>query len=305
MIEETVPEALANERIDRVVAFITGCTRSEATALIAAGGARRNGRAVKKGSERVAVDDVVLIDDDAFVDKPLPQPDSSVSVDVVYEDDDVLVVNKPAGLVVHPGSGTTAHTLVNGLLAAYPDIAGVGEDDRPGIVHRIDKGTSGLLMVARNEAARASLSDQLAHRSVERMYLAVVWGHIDSDQGIIDAPLGRDRRLATRMAVVADGRDARTGYEVVRRASEPADVTVVECRLETGRTHQIRVHMAAIGHPIVGDETYRGARDAIVFGRPALHAAVLGFEHPVTDQFLRFEVPPPPDMATLLAQLTK
>ncbi len=298
-----MPAALDGERADRLVAFVTGCTRKEASALIEAGGLVRNGRPVRKPAERVVEGDRVSIDDAQFADDPAPEGEADIEVDIVYEDEHVLVVDKPAGLVVHPGAGTPAGTLVNGLLARYPELVQVGERERPGIVHRLDKGTSGLLMVARTEQARADLAEQLAARLVERVYLTVVWGHVESDHGVIDAAIGRSKRHPTRMAVVADGRDARTGYEVIRRADRPAEVTVLQCRLETGRTHQIRVHCRAIGHTVVGDDLYGGRRDSIAFDRPALHAAVLGFDHPETGEPLRFEAEPPDDLAGLLESL--
>jgi 23S rRNA pseudouridine1911/1915/1917 synthase len=222
---------------------------------------------------------------------------------IVYSDDHVVVIDKPAGLVVHPGAGADTGTLVHGLLAIDPSIAQVGDPERPGIVHRLDKGTSGLLVVARNAEAYEGLVAMLAAREVERRYVAVVWGHLEHDRGVVDAPLGRSRRDRTRQAVVADGREARTHYEVRLRADEPATVSVLECRLETGRTHQIRVHLAAIGHPVVGDERYGGLREGIDIGRPALHAQSLGFEHPVTGAWLHFEAEPPADLAELLADL--
>ena len=299
-----MPAALAGERIDRVVSFVTGCTRSEAAKLIAGDGVRRNRRRVRKGAERVAEGDVVAIDDAGLGAKPLPQPEPGVSVDVIHEDEQVVVVNKPAGLVVHPGAGTAEHTLVNGLLARFPELSGVGEPERPGIVHRLDKGPSGRLMVARTEPARAALVEQLASRSVERMYVALVWGHLESDHGVVDAPIGRDPRRPTRMTVRADGRDARTGYEVVRRLTSPVEASMLHCRLETGRTHQIRVHMAAIGHPIVGDDVYGGRRESLPFPRPALHASVLGFDHPDTGERVRFETAPPTDLQDLLDTLS-
>lgn len=306
MIEESIPAAMAGERIDRGVSMITGCTRNQAAALIHAGSVTRNGRVVSKVSERLTEDDVVVIDPAVLEDESVEVlADARVAIDVVYEDASVVVVNKPAGLVVHPGAGTADGTLVNGLLARFPDIAGVGEPHRPGIVHRLDKGTTGLLMVARNEVALESLSQQLTSRTVERRYTAVVWGHIASDQGLIDAAIGRSKRQPTRMAVVADGRPARTQYSVESRHLEPAELTVVSCRLETGRTHQIRVHCKAIGHPVVGDEAYGGVRDGIVLGRPALHAAMVGFIHPDTDETMAFEAAAPTDLQQLLDSLDR
>lgn len=304
MISEEVPAALAGERVDRAVALLTGCTRAQAATLVADGGVRRNGRLVRKGADRLHEGDLVAIDDDRIEGTTAPVADPTATLDVRFADDDVLVVHKPAGLVVHPGAGTADDTLVNALLAQYPELATVGDTARPGIVHRLDKGTSGLLMVARTEAARAGLVDQLSSRSVERRYLAVACDHLENDRGVVDAPIGRDRRRPTRMTVVADGRDARTHYTVLRRATSPGPASVLECRLETGRTHQIRVHMRAIGHPIVGDALYGGYRENMAFDRPALHAAVLGFTHPVSGERLRFEAEPPPDFAALLERLT-
>src|SRR5439155_23772111 len=172
------------------------------------------------------------------------------------------VVDKPPDLVVHPGAGNAAGTMVAGLLARFPELAGVGEADRPGVVHRLDKGTSGLLVVARTPAAYESLVGQLSSRSVERRYRTLVWGWPEPTTGLVDAPIGRSRRDPTRMAVAAGGREARTGYETERRYHEPVEAALLECRLETGRTHQIRVHLAAIGHPVVGDARYRGARSS-------------------------------------------
>ncbi|MDQ6838017.1 MAG: RluA family pseudouridine synthase, partial [Actinomycetota bacterium] len=242
--------------------------------------------------------------------------DTSVTVSVLHADDDVIVVDKPAGLVVHPGAGHARGTLVQGLVATYPDLADLvarveGDDAvRPGIVHRLDRGTSGLLMVARNEVARRSLVSQLAARTVERRYRALVVGTVAADEGLIDAPLGRSTSDPTRRAVRADGREARTSYSVVSRFGSPLAATLVQCRLETGRTHQIRVHLAAIGHPLIGDGRYGGltvAGDAGVVGgspdrhgRPWLHAETLGFDHPGSGHRMTFHSPLPVDLVDVL-----
>lgn len=212
---------------------------------------------------------------------------------IVHRDDDVLVIDKPAGLVVHPAPSVKEPTLVD-LLG--DEIAG-GEGHRPGIVHRLDKDTSGLMVVARNEAARAALSDQIKARRVEREYIALVEGHLGSRTGTIDAPLGRDRRRRTRRAVRGAGeREARTHFEVVEPL--PAD-TLARARLETGRTHQIRVHFAAIGHPVAGDPEYgKGGRHGLE--RQFLHAARLSFDHPVTGERMEFTSDLPPDLAEAL-----
>jgi 23S rRNA pseudouridine1911/1915/1917 synthase len=226
------------------------------------------------------------------------EPDESVEVHVRHVDDHVIVVDKQAGIVVHPGSGVVDATLVQGLLARFPELATVGQPDRPGIVHRLDRGTSGLLMVARTSEAYGSLVDQLADRTVSRLYDVVAAGLFDSERGLIDAPLGRSPRDATRRAVVGDGRPARTHYEVVERF-DAAAMTRVECRLETGRTHQIRAHLAAIDHPVVGDERYGGPPLAQL-SRPFLHAKHLGFDHPVDGTRLTFDAELPTDLAAAL-----
>ena len=217
-------------------------------------------------------------------------------------DDDVVVVDKPAGLVVHPGPGNETGTMLNGLLAAHPGMQGVGSAVRPGIVHRLDRGTSGLLVVALTQMAYDGLVAQLADRSMGRRYLALAWGRFDEREGVVDAPIGRSPRDRTRMAVVTAGREARTGYEVQRWWAIP-EVSLVTCRLETGRTHQIRVHMSAIGHPLVGDGTYGGSRAGLDPGRPFLHAEHLAFDHPTTGERLAFDSPLPDDLTGLLDDL--
>jgi 23S rRNA pseudouridine1911/1915/1917 synthase len=234
----------------------------------------------------------------------LPGADSSIEVVVRHEDDDVVVVAKPAGLVVHPGAGHPDGTLVNGLLARYPELADVGDPARPGIVHRLDRDTSGLLVVARSPAAYEGLVEMLAAHDVERRYVALVWGIPDAARGVIDAPIGRSVRRPTRMSVREGGRAARTAYEVVETFREP-EVARLACKLETGRTHQIRVHLQAIGHPVVGDAAYGGQRKAIALDRPFLHAGGLAFAHPVTGVGVAIEEPLAPELAQLLERLTR
>jgi len=276
-----VPPALAGERIDRVVAMITGRPRAEAAALVEAGSVRIDGQEVSTRSRKLAAGQVIEIEfGPAAVAVSGVTADAAVAFEVVVEDPDFVVVDKPPGLVVHPGAGNAAGTLVNGLLARYPEIGGVGAPERPGIVHRLDAGTSGLMVVARTAAAYEQLVAQLAAREVRREYLALVLGHVEAGAGIVDAPIGRSRRDRTRMAVAVSGREARTGYEVRARFDRPVPVTELVCRLETGRTHQIRVHLAAIGHPVVGDARYGGDRPALGLSRPYLHAHRLSFEHP-------------------------
>jgi len=299
-----VPAALVGERVDRIVALLTGCTRAEATELVAAGAVHRDGAAVTKGSIRV--EDGATLEIDAA---PVPQAsqlaaDPTIAVDVVYEDEDLVVVDKPAGLVVHPGAGNREGTLVQGLLARYPELAAIGDPSRPGIVHRIDKDTSGLLLVARSTAGFAGLSQQIGVHDVVRRYVALVWGHLDAPRGLIDAPIGRSTRAPTRMAVSARGREARTTYEVVTRYDDPVAVTLLRCTLDTGRTHQIRVHLETIGHPVVGDRRYGGHRAPFThLGRFFLHAEHLALTHPVTGAPLRFDAPLPSELEDVLSQL--
>jgi 23S rRNA pseudouridine1911/1915/1917 synthase len=295
-----IPDALAGERVDKVVALLTGLTRSDVARLIESGGVRIGGAVVSTRSRRVAADDALEVD--------VPEPtapalagDEAVPFDVVAADDDVVVVDKPAGVVVHPGSGVRAATLVHGLLARFPDFGTHEWADpaRPGIVHRLDKETSGLLVVARTPAAYAALRSQLDARTVDRRYLALTVGALENEAGTIDAPVGRSTRDRTKMAVVADGREARTRYTVVERFD---GATLVECKLDTGRTHQIRVHLAAIGHAVAGDARYRGAKLAGL-RRPFLHAHALGFVHPSSGDAVEFSSPLPPDLESALAAL--
>lgn len=299
----TVPATLAGERLDRAVALLTGLSRAAVAELVEAGRVRLDGEAVRLRSRRVREGEALEVDlPAADTTGPCP-PDPSVEVAVVHVDADVIVVDKPAGLVVHPGAGHRSGTLVQGLLARFPELAGVGDPARPGIVHRLDRGTSGLLVVARSSRAYTSLVAQLASRRVERVYVALVWGHPDAPEGVVDAPIGRALRDRTRMTVAEGGRAARTRYRVLAAYREPAPVSLLECRLETGRTHQIRVHLAAIGHPLVGDERYRGARAPLRIGRPFLHAAELTFDHPATGARVRFASPLPPELASVLGRL--
>lgn len=257
-----------------------------------------NGEPVKS-NYKASEGDVVTIE--------IPDPEvydivsEDLNLEIVYEDADVAVVNKPNGMVVHPAPGHLTGTLVNGLMHQIKDLSGINGIMRPGIVHRIDKDTTGLLMVAKHDRAHQSLVDQLVARSVTRKYTALVHGHIAHDKGTIDAPIGRDTRDRQSMAIVDKGKHAVTHFEVLDRLG---DYTLVECRLETGRTHQIRVHMKFIGHPLVGDPKY-GPKKTLDIGGQALHAGVLGFNHPITNEYLEFETPLPEPFKELLAELKK
>lgn len=304
MIVEVVPAALDGQRLDRVVALVVDVSRADAAAVVDAGGVRVDGAVVTSGKVRLAEGQRIEVDPDAVPRAGPPVADPGVELEVVHADEHVIVVDKPAGLVVHPGAGNPAGTLVNGLLAAFPELVGVGEPDRPGIVHRLDAGSSGLLVVARTEAARAALIEQFASRRAGRTYTALTWGHPAAPHGVVDAPIGRDRRDPLRMAVVADGRPARTEYEVVARYDRPNEVALLTCRLETGRTHQIRVHLASIGHPLVGDTVYGGRRPVLGLDRPFLHAAKLSFDHPADGERRTFTSELPADLTALLARLS-
>lgn len=296
MIDEQVPAALDGQRLDRIVALMADLSRSDAAKTIAAGGVTVDGEPAPSGKVRLAEGQVVAVDPATFPTVEVPGPDASVDFGVLYADEEVIVVDKPPGLVVHPGAGNPAGTLANGLLAQFPDIEDVGDRMRPGIVHRLDSGSSGLLVVARTQRAADALIGQFADHSATRVYDAVVWGVPDAPHGIIDAPLGRSRSDPLRMAVVADGRPSRTDYRVVRTYSSPAPVSRLECRLETGRTHQIRVHLSSIDHPLVGDPTYGQRRPTLGLDRPFLHAAELEFDHPATGNRVRFRSPLAPDL---------
>ena len=303
IIVEVVPAALAGERLDRVVALLADVSRSVATTVIEAGGVSVDGTPAASGKIRLAEGQQVSVDPAAIPTVGPPTADPLVEFEVVYEDDQVIVVDKPAGLVVHPGAGNPDGTLVNGLLARYPELAGVGEPDRPGIVHRLDAGSSGLLVVARTQDAADDLIGQFAGHHATRVYIALVWGHPQAAHGVIDAPIGRSKRDPLRMAIVADGRRARTEYRVLERFDRPAELALLECRLETGRTHQIRVHLGSIHHPLVGDPTYGQRRPRLGLERPFLHAVELSFDHPVTGERLTFRSELPADLAERHATL--
>ena len=296
LVRLTVPPAFAGLRLDQALArLLPEHSRSRLAKLIAEGHVRVDGerlapRARLASGEAVEVRLAPRPEEEAFRAEAIP-------LAIVHEDAQVLVVDKPAGLVVHPGSGNWAGTMLNALLHHAPGLARL---PRAGIVHRLDKETSGLLVVAKTELAQADLVRQLQARTVRRTYLALARGRVAGD-GTIEAPIGRHPRARTRMAVVGTGKPAVTHYRVKRRF---AAHTLLECDLETGRTHQIRVHLAEIGHPLEGDPDY-GARGARRLGRQALHAWKLAFRHPASGKVLRFESPLPADFRALLAALEK
>lgn len=309
-IEITVPSHLAGERTDKVLALVTGMTRSRAAQLVAGGLVRVDGEVVRTRS-RALNEGELLEASEGGSPQVSAAPDAEVDFDVVYEDDDIIVVDKPAGLVVHHGAGHRGGTLVDGLLYRYPDLApaeGQGHLglERPGIVHRLDKGTSGLMVIARSARAYDSLVAQLKTRTAGRSYVALAVGQLASDAGVIDAPIGRSARVPTRMTVSRAGRDARTTYSVSRRFEGPIDATLLDVDLETGRTHQVRVHLAAIGHPVLGDQKYGGNRGVpsrvrALLGedRFFLHARRLTLEHPQRGE-MSWESELPADLTAVL-----
>lgn len=304
MISEEIPAALDGERLDKIVALVGELSRSDASKTIEAGGVTVDGEPADSGKVRLAAGQIVAVDPARIPVVELPGPDGSVEFGVVHEDEHVIVVDKPPGLVVHPGAGNQDGTLANGLLARFPDLENVGDRMRPGIVHRLDAGSSGLLVVARTQHAVDALIAQFADHSATRVYDAVVWGVPDAPHGIIDAPLGRSKSDPLRMAVVADGRPSRTDYQVVGTYSAPATVSRLECRLETGRTHQIRVHLSSINHPLIGDPTYGQRRPVLGLTRPFLHAAELQFVHPGTEERVTYRSPLAPDLQAWLDEAT-
>ncbi|MBA52768.1 MAG: RNA pseudouridine synthase [Acidimicrobiaceae bacterium] len=299
-MREEIPNALDGERVDRVAALMTGLSRSAIASLISDGKVTRNEERVVDGSGRVTEGDYVAVE--MPVEEELTKaltPDESVEFEVVHEDEALIVVNKPIGLVVHPGAGRNDSTLAHGLLARYPEVAEVGAVERPGIVHRLDRDTSGLLICARTNEALTYLSEALSSRQIHRSYLTMVAGCPEAPTGTIEAPIGRSRRSRTRMTVTEDGREARTHYEVLETWQHPDPASLLRCTLDTGRTHQIRVHLRAINSPVLGDSTY-GKKDPFGVGRPLLHAAEISFLHPVSAEQMHFTSEPPADFSDAL-----
>lgn len=305
----TVPATLDSVRVDRVVSMLTGISRAHASELIERGEVSIDGTVTTSRSRLLRSGSNLVV-----VVPPLPNeqvsPDPDVPYAVVYEDEEMAVIDKPAGVVVHPGAGHESGTLVAGLLARYPEIAelvdqGVCEASRPGIVHRIDRGTSGLLLVARSARAVMSFREQLSSHSAGRSYLALSFGHFEEPSGVIDAPIGRSAATPTKMAVVSSGRSARTHYQVLARGEvAKRRVTLVRCTLETGRTHQIRVHLSAIGHPVFGDDRYGSGRTpagVLEPGRLFLHASYLRARHPGDDAQREWRSPLPLALRTALS----
>lgn len=296
-MKETVVE-MQNGRLDKVCSEIfSDYSRSQIKQLLDGGNITVNGK-TEKAKYKVKSGDLIRLEEPET--KTLELRPENIPLDIVYEDDDVIVINKPQGMVVHPAPGHDEHTLVNALLYHCP-LSTINGTFRPGIVHRIDKDTSGLLMVAKNDKAHRSLAKQLKDKTNIREYVALVHGRIAEDEGTINAPIGRSLKDRKKQAVVKDGRNAVTHFEVLKGYR---DYTLVKCILETGRTHQIRVHMKYIGHPLVGDPLY-GPKKTIKGNGQFLHAGKLGFVHPTTGKLLIFEAPLPKIFQECLEKLDK
>lgn len=294
----TISEQQQGERIDK---FLTAqgeeWSRTQVQQWIKDGHVLINGRTIKSNYKVETGDTLELFVPEPEVLEVVPE---NIPIEIIYEDEDVAVVNKPRGMVVHPAPGHTTGTLVNALMYHCNDLSSINGVVRPGIVHRIDKDTSGLLMIAKNDRAHESLVNQLKAKTTERVYQAIVHGNIPHDHGTIDAPIGRDKVDRQSMTVTEENsRDAVTHFTVLERFG---DFTFVECQLETGRTHQIRVHFKYIGFPLAGDPKY-GPKKTLAIDGQALHAQKLGFEHPRTGEFMRFKVEMPEEMKKLIRQL--
>lgn len=295
---ETVCESDGETRIDVFAAGAAGVTRSRAAALVSEGLVSVNGKTVSKSCKVKKGDTVLITVSDPKEYDIVPE---NIPLDIVYEDEDLLVVNKPKGMVVHPAAGNYSGTLVNALMFHCGNsLSGINGVMRPGIVHRIDKNTSGLLMVAKNDLAHTGLAAQIKAHSFMREYEAVVYGNIKDDEGTVNAPIGRHPIKRKQMAVVNGGRDAVTHYRVIERFD---GFTHIGVRLETGRTHQIRVHMAYIGHPVAGDEVYGPKKVITELGGQCLHAKKIGFIHPRTCEYMEFDSPLPDYFKKFLQRL--
>lgn len=290
-------QELVGQRIDKLLPeFNNEWSRSQIQDLIKEDLVTVNEKVIKS-NYKVKLNDLIIVTEKEVVEADI-QPEN-LNLDIYYEDEDVAIVYKPKGMVVHPSPGHYSGTLVNGLMYQIKDLSGINGEIRPGIVHRIDKDTSGLLMVAKNDIAHRGLVEQLTDKSVKRKYTALVHGNIPHDYGTIDAPIGRNEKDRQSMDVVDNGKEAVTHFNVLEHFN---DYTLIECQLETGRTHQIRVHMKYIGFPLVGDPKY-GPRKTLDIGGQALHAGVIGFEHPVTHEYIERQAELPKEFETLLEDI--
>ncbi len=285
-------------RLDKYVCeSCSELTRTQAQKLIADGHITVNHRVAKPGLKLNVGDEVNIIIPPTAPSSLSPE---DIPLNIIYEDDDLLVIGKPAGLTVHPAPGHSSHTLVNAILSHFPHLADISDSLRPGIVHRLDKDTSGVMLVAKNGVAQANLVEQFKARSVVKAYLVLVKGRLTPESGIIEAPIGRNPRNRKLMAIVAGGREARTEYRVVKYIG---NYTLLEVRPETGRTHQIRVHLSAIGYPVVGDKVY-GVKSPHL-SRQFVHASRLGFKLPSSGEYVEFESELPPDLEQALKDIAR
>lgn len=293
-------ELIAEEKGSRVDAYIaskTNITRSAVQRLIESGDITINGKSIKAKQPIKSGDRIHIMLPPPAVTELIAQ---DIPIDIVYQDQDIAVINKPVGMVVHPAAGNPDGTLVNALMFHLKDLSGIGGELRPGIVHRIDKNTSGLLVIAKNDEAHNFLSAEMKTHSVSRTYIALCEGNFREESGTINAPIGRHRIDRKRMAVVADGREAITHWQVIERFS---NMTLLQVKLETGRTHQIRVHMAHINHSIVGDDVYSSGKNSLGFSGQALHAEELRFKHPRTGEWMCFSAELPEIFRNALEKL--
>lgn len=293
-----ITENEADMRADVALAALLEITRSNMQRLLEEGRAVKGGKVLKSNYK-------VKLGDEIIVELPEPQPldvqPENIPLDIIYEDEDVVVVNKARGMVVHPAAGNYTGTLVNALLYHCHNLSGINGVIRPGIVHRLDKDTSGIMICAKNDAAHLSLSEQIQNKTAQRTYLAVVRGNIKNDSGTIETQIARDKNDRKKMAVVTEGgRQAITEYEVMERFGK---YTIVKCRLKTGRTHQIRVHMEYLGYPLVGDPKYSPMKTPFSINGQALHSLTLSFVHPRTHEQMSFEAPLPEDMKKIVTRL--
>ena len=299
-IEIKVTSEMAGKRLDVVLSEqCSDLTRSYINKLCKEERAALNGK-TSKGNKKCKEGDVITLQ--------VPEPTEleilpeEMNLDIVYEDQDVILINKPKGMVVHPAAGHYSGTLVNGLMAhCKDDLSGINGVLRPGIVHRIDKDTTGILIVCKNDMAHQSIAKQLYDHSITRKYHAIVYGNIKEEEGTVNAPIGRSLKDRKKMGIVMDGKHAVTHYKVLKRLKK--GFTYIECQLETGRTHQIRVHMASIKHPLLGDDVYGPKKSKYTLEGQCLHAKVLGFVHPRTGEYMEFEVPLPEYLEKLLNKL--
>ena len=300
-IELIVEPSLSGMRLDAYLREQTPFSRSRIASLMEEGALLVNGEVERKAARKTEGGmRLLLVVPEAQPVDIVPQ---NIPLDILYQDADIVVVNKKSGMVVHPAAGNESGTLVNALLYHVHDLSGIGGEMRPGIVHRLDKDTSGLILIAKNDVAHASLSEQFKARTMEKHYRAIAHGSFSKDEGMIDAPIGRHPIDRKKMAInYKNGKDAVTHYKVLERFG---NATYIECRLETGRTHQIRVHMTSLGHPLLGDEIYGSGKNPYHLQGQTLHAMVLGFVHPRTGEYMEFSAPLPEYFLNLLEKLRK